>query len=106
MKKSDALTLLNNMIIILQKSRSIVLEGGVDETMARYFNLNPYILGDKNPMRVLLAAVESEKFEPLFVYNMCVIFTQFEPILDIEATLLGYEIPRADVSLLKPFDEE
>lgn len=103
MKKSDALILLNNMVIVLQKSRSIVLEGGVDETVARYFNLNPYILGDKCPLNILLQAIDSENFEPLFVYNMCVIFKQFEPLLDIEASLLGIDIPEPNVSLLQPF---
>jgi hypothetical protein len=93
MKKSEALILLNNMVIVLQKSRSIVLEGGIDETLARYFNLNPYIVGDKCPLRVLLRAIENEKFEPLFIYNMCVIFKKFEPLLDIEAALLEIEIP-------------
>lgn len=105
MKKSDALTLLNNMIIVLQKSRSIVLEGGIDERVAEYFNLNPYILGKKCPMKVLLKATESENFDPLFVYNMCTIFS-LEPVLGVEATLLGIEIPEPDISLLRQFDEE
>ena len=103
MKKSDALTLLNNMIIVVQKSRSIVLEGGIDENVAKYFNLNPYILGKKCPLNVLLKATESENFDPLFVYNMCVIF-RLEPILGVEAALLGIEIPEPELSLLKPFE--
>jgi hypothetical protein len=106
MKKSDALILLNNMVIVLQKSRSIVLEGGIDETIARYFNFNPYILGNKCPLRVLLRVIESENFDPLFVYNMCVIFKKLEPLLDVEASLLEIEIPEPEASLLKPFEPE
>jgi len=105
-KKSEALTLLNNMVVILQKSRSILLEGGIDEEMATYLNLNPFILGKKCPLNVLLKAIETENFEPLFVYNMCVIFKKFEPVLDIEAFLLEYEIPEPEFSLLKPFEDE
>ncbi len=103
MKKSDALALLNNMIIVLQKARSIVLEGGIDKNVATYFSLNPYILGKKCPLNILLKATESENFDPLFVYNMCTIFS-LEPVLGIEATLLGIEIPEPELSLLKPFE--
>jgi hypothetical protein len=104
MKKSDALTLLNNMIIVLQKARSIVLEGGIDEKTAIFFNFNPYILGKKCPLNTLLKATESEIFDPLFIYNMCIIFKRFEPLLDLEATLLEIEIPEPEISLLKPFE--
>ncbi len=104
MKKSDALTLLNNMVITLQKARSIVTEGGITEEVATFFDFNPYVLGKKCPLNVLLKAIESENFDPLFVYNMCVIFKKFEPILDLEASMLGYEIPEPDMSLLKSFE--
>lgn len=103
MKKSHALDLLNNMVIVLQKARSIMLENGIDENIATYFNLNPYILGKKCPLNVLLKAIENENFDSLFVYNMCTIFS-FEPVLGMEATLLGIEIPEPELSLLKPLE--
>jgi len=108
MRKDDALTLLNNMIITLQKARSNFRESvssdkEISDKLAEYFN--PYLFGKKCPLDILLVVTGSENFDPLFVYNMCVIFKQFEPLLDVQAKLLGIEIPNPELSLLQPFED-
>jgi len=105
MKKSEAITLLNNIAITIQKCRSIVREGQEDTSDEIFAWLNPYLFGKKCPLDVILKAIETENFDRLFINNILYICTDFEPLIAVEGTLLGFDIPEPDFTQTK-FESE
>ena len=114
MKQSTAISHLRNMMLAIQRLKSINAETGmisVDDPFAS--TMWPYVYDPKKAVLPILSklldkADETDKLAPLDYYNMMVIATQLEPLIGATASIYaGIDFPQtADMNWLKGWDAE
>lgn len=114
MKQSTAISHLRNMMLAIQRLKSINAENGMispDDPMAAI--MWPYVYDTKKSIILVLSKVldevdETDKLTPLDYYNLMVIATQLEPLIGATASIYaGVDFPQtADMNWLKGWDAE
>lgn len=104
MTKTEAKKHLASMMFAVQKARSIVAEGGVDESVLEM--VNPWLYGKKGILPVVIK-MNDKDFTPMDFYNMMVIATRFERSISALAGMQDPSFPtEPDIQWLKGWDPD